>query len=207
MDRDQLIAAHEGLGEANHLSVDAGHGLGHLCESHICLISRVECVALTAAIHGFPVVCFCQFSWIATPARSGLAMTVLLLEDFGLRSSFPHYNSSASMCIKKPFVAEAWKGFENVDVFDSLLLHRYGDALESGLDVFSGVERADAHVAFAAGAEAGSGGADDLGFVEKLVEEGPGIGAGVDPDIGSVISSDAGIAEAGDRFANELGVG
>src|SRR5690554_6357222 len=40
-------------------------------------------------------------------------------------------------------------------------------------DVFAGIEGADAEVAFAAGAEAAAGRADDVGFAEQLVEEVP----------------------------------
>src|SRR5690606_6692745 len=88
-----------------------------------------------------------------------------------------------------------------------LFFEHGGDAGEGGLDVGAGVEGADAHVAFAAGAEAGAGGADDLGLVEELVEEGPGIGAGVDPDVGGVVAADAAVAEAGHGVADEFRVG
>ena len=44
-------------------------------------------------------------------------------------------------------------------------------------------------------AESGAGGADDLGFVEQLVEERPGIGAGIDPEVRRVIAADAREAE------------
>ena len=61
-------------------------------------------------------------------------------------------------------------------------------------------------MAFAAFAEAGSGGADDLGFVEQLVEKLPGIGAGIDPDVGRVVPADAGETELGHGVADEGGV-
>ena len=59
---------------------------------------------------------------------------------------------------------------------------------------------------FAALAEAGAGGADDLGLVEELVEELPRVGAGVDPDVGGVVAADAAETELGHGLADEGGV-
>lgn len=58
-------------------------------------------------------------------------------------------------------------------VRERALLEGGGDPNEGGLDVFAGIKCADPHVPFAALAEAGAWGADDLSFVEQRVKKCP----------------------------------
>ena len=82
-----------------------------------------------------------------------------------------------------------------------------GDTLQRPLDIFSGVKGADANVPFAALAEACPRRTNDLGLVQQEVEEFPRITTGVDPDVGSVVSSDAAEAKFSHRGSNECGIG
>src|SRR6478735_3469163 len=75
-------------------------------------------------------------------------------------------------------------------------------------DVFARVERADAEVAFAAGAEAAAGGDDDVGLVEQEVEGFPArhLAGCFHPDVGGVHPAVRLEAHRGEALADELRV-
>ncbi len=58
----------------------------------------------------------------------------------------------------------------------------------------------------AAFAEPGARGAHHARFLEQHVEEGPGVGLAVDPDVGRVVPAGARVPETGHFLANECGV-
>ena len=76
------------------------------------------------------------------------------------------------------------------------------------MNVLSVGESGESEVALARRAEAGAGGADDVGVLEKVVKEVPAGGAigGLHPYVGGVLAAIDLIAHVGKVSANEAGI-
>src|SRR5689334_15200014 len=88
----------------------------------------------------------------------------------------------------------------------SQLFHSFANSADGFVDVVARVESADAEIAFAADAEAATGGDDEVGLVEQEVEGVPArhVFRSGDPDVGGVDAAVGFQAGGGEAFADEL---
>ena len=85
-------------------------------------------------------------------------------------------------------------------------LKNLADALDRLQDILAGIESANANIPLSSLAKSSARSGNDIGFLQKFIEEIPAVALDVHPDLRRVNATGDGVSKLGKRFANEPGI-